>query len=79
MATNKQLICLRDQARSLRHIGTTGNSAECCQGLFDRSTGNDRFQIIADGSSGEALDEMLFASGKLNIKLLGGARDMIER
>src|ERR1700721_4587752 len=26
MARNKQLICLRDQARSLRHIGTTGNS-----------------------------------------------------
>ena len=34
MARNKQLICLRDQARHLRHIGTTGNSAKCCQVLF---------------------------------------------
>jgi hypothetical protein len=34
MARNKQLICLRDQARSLRHIGTTGKSPKCCQVLF---------------------------------------------
>jgi hypothetical protein len=34
MARNKQLICLRDQARSLRHIGTTGKSVKCCQVLF---------------------------------------------
>jgi hypothetical protein len=34
MARNKQLICLRDQAQPLRHIGTTGNSAKCCQVLF---------------------------------------------
>jgi hypothetical protein len=35
MAQEVKLICLRDQARSLRHIGTTGNSAKCCQDLFD--------------------------------------------
>src|ERR1700733_3834828 len=34
MARNKQLICPRDQARPLRHIGTTGKSAKCCQVLF---------------------------------------------
>jgi hypothetical protein len=34
MAQEVKLICLRDQARSLRHIGTTGNSAKCCQVIF---------------------------------------------
>jgi hypothetical protein len=34
MAIEMKLICLRDQARPLRHIGTTGNSAKCCQGLI---------------------------------------------
>jgi hypothetical protein len=35
MAQEVKLICLRDQAQPLRHIGTTGNSAKCCQDLFD--------------------------------------------
>jgi hypothetical protein len=34
MAIEVKVICLRDQARSLRHIGTTGNSVKCCQVLF---------------------------------------------
>ena len=34
MAIEVKLICPRDQARPLRHIGTTGKSAKCCQGLF---------------------------------------------
>jgi hypothetical protein len=37
MAIEVKVICLRDQARSLRHIGTTGNSAKCRQDLFDDS------------------------------------------
>ena len=37
MAQEVKLICLRDQARSLRHIGTTGKSVKCCQDLFDGS------------------------------------------
>jgi hypothetical protein len=27
----------------------------------------------------EALDDMLFAGGKLNVKLLGGAQEMVDR
>jgi hypothetical protein len=38
MAQEVKLICLRDQARPLRHIGTTGKSPKCCQALFDGST-----------------------------------------
>jgi ATP-dependent Clp protease adapter protein ClpS len=34
--------------------------------------------VEADDIS-EALDDMLFAGGKLNVKLLGGAREMVER
>jgi hypothetical protein len=34
-AQEVKVICLRDQARSLRHIGTTGKSAKCRQDLFE--------------------------------------------
>jgi hypothetical protein len=34
MAIEVKLICLRDQAPPLRHIGTTGKSPKCCQDLF---------------------------------------------
>jgi hypothetical protein len=34
MAQEVKLIYLRDQARSLRHIGTTGKSANACQVLI---------------------------------------------
>jgi hypothetical protein len=36
MAVEVKLICLRDQARSLRHIGTTGKSANVCQVLISK-------------------------------------------
>jgi hypothetical protein len=35
--------------------------------------GRDGGATIRSADLGEALDDMLFASGKLNIKLLGGA------
>lgn len=41
------------------------------------SIGRDGGTTVQSTDLGEALDEMLFGSGKLNIKLLGGARDMI--
>jgi ATP-dependent Clp protease adapter protein ClpS len=33
---------------------------------------------VESGDIGEALDDMLFAGGKLNVKLLGGAREMAD-
>jgi hypothetical protein len=36
-AQEVKLICLRDQAQLLRHIGTTGKSPKCCQVLFEGS------------------------------------------
>ncbi len=33
---------------------------------------------IKSADLAEALDEMLFASGKLNVKLLGGARETAQ-
>jgi predicted ester cyclase len=38
MAQEVKLICLRDQAQPLRHIGTTGKAAKCCQDLIAHST-----------------------------------------
>jgi hypothetical protein len=35
-AQEVKVICLRDQAQLLRHIGTTGKSVKCCQDLFLR-------------------------------------------
>jgi ATP-dependent Clp protease adapter protein ClpS len=61
---------------------TKGVSAAFIKELMRRvaqaSIGRDGGTTVQSVDLGEALDEMLFASGKLNIKLLGGARDMIE-
>jgi ATP-dependent Clp protease adapter protein ClpS len=61
---------------------TKGVSAAFIKELMRRvaqaSIGRDGGTTVQTADLGEALDEMLFASGKLNIKLLGGARDMIE-
>jgi ATP-dependent Clp protease adapter protein ClpS len=61
---------------------TKGVSAAFIKELMRRIA---QASIARDGGSsvdtddiGEALDEMLFAGGKLNIKLLGGAREMVE-
>ena len=40
--------------------------------------GRDAGAAIILNDLGEALDDMLFASGKLNIKLLGGARETMQ-
>jgi hypothetical protein len=36
MAQEVKLICLRDQAQPLRHIGTTGNSVNVLSSLISR-------------------------------------------
>jgi hypothetical protein len=46
--------------------------------IAQASIGRDGGTTIQSADLGEALDDMLFASGKLNIKLLGGAQEMIE-
>ena len=57
---------------------TRGVSAAFIKELMRRtaqaSIGRDGGETIGSADLGEALDDMLFASGKLNIKLLGGAR-----
>ena len=37
--------------------------------------GRDGGATISSADLGEALDDMLFASGKLNVRLLGGAQE----
>jgi len=58
---------------------TRGVSAAFIKELMRRtaqaSIGRDGGTTISSADLGEALDDMLFASGKLNIKLLGGAQE----
>jgi len=61
---------------------TKGVSAAFIKELMRRIT---QASIVRDGGTtvesddiSEALDDMLFAGGKLNVKLLGGAREMLE-
>ena len=58
---------------------TAGVSALFIKELMCRSAqagiGRDGGATIRSADLGEALDDMLFASGKLNIKLLGGAQE----
>ena len=56
IAIEMRVICLRDQARPLRHIGTTGNSAKCCQVLISWLDGF--FLPSAIGSSGLLLQQI---------------------
>ena len=59
---------------------TSGVSAAFIKELMRRTAqagiGRDGGTAITSEDLGEALDDMLFASGKLNINLLGGAREM---
>lgn len=59
---------------------TRGVSAAFIKELMRRTAqaaiGRDGGTAITSADLGEALDDMLFASGKLNIKLLGGASEM---
>jgi ATP-dependent 26S proteasome regulatory subunit len=61
---------------------TRGVSAAFIKELIRRiaqaSIGRDGGTTVQSADLSEALDEMLFASGKINIKLLGGAQEMIE-
>ncbi len=34
-------------------------------------------KTVVSGDISEALDDMLFTGGKLNVKLLGGAKEMV--
>jgi hypothetical protein len=50
---------------------------ELMRRVAQASIGRDGGATLQSADLGEALDDMLFASGKLNIKLLGGAKEMI--
>src|SRR3954447_25397302 len=62
---------------------TKGVSAAFVKELMRRiaqaSIARDGGTSVESADIGEALDDMLFAGGKLNVKLLGGAREMVER
>jgi len=59
---------------------TNGVSAAFIKELMRRiaqtSIARDGGSTVASGDVGEALDDMLFAGGRLNVKLLGGAQEM---
>lgn len=59
---------------------TKGVSAAFIKELMRRiaqaSIARDGGTTVESGDIGEALDDMLFAGGKLNVKLLGGAKEM---
>ena len=59
---------------------TEGVSAAFIKELMRRiaqaSIARDGGATVGSGDIGEALDDMLFAGGKLNVRLLGGAREM---
>ena len=61
---------------------TRGVSAAFIKELMRRTAqagiGRDGGAAIKSADLGEAIDDMLFASGKLNIKLLGGAREIAQ-
>ena len=61
---------------------TRGVSAAFIEGLMRRTAqaaiGRDGGMAIKSADLGEALDDMLFASGKLNIKLLGGMHETAQ-
>jgi ATP-dependent Clp protease adapter protein ClpS len=61
---------------------TKGVSAAFIKELMRRvaqaSIARDGGTTVESGDIGKALDDMLFAGGRLNIKLLGGAREMVH-
>ena len=61
---------------------TKGVSAAFIKELMRRvaqaSIARDGGISVESGDIGEALDDMLFAGGKLNVKLLGGAQEMVD-
>jgi hypothetical protein len=61
---------------------TRGVSAAFIKELMRRiaqaSIARDSGTSVVTGDIGEALDDMLFSGGKLNVKLLGGAQELVE-
>jgi ATP-dependent Clp protease adapter protein ClpS len=61
---------------------TKGVSAAFIKELMRRvaqaSIARDGGTTVESGDISEALDDMLFAGGKLNVKLLGGAKEMVD-
>jgi ATP-dependent 26S proteasome regulatory subunit len=61
---------------------TRGVSAAFIKELMRRiaqaSIARDGGSSVETGDIGEALDDMLFSGGKLNVKLLGGAQELVE-
>ncbi|MDP1866232.1 MAG: ATP-dependent Clp protease adaptor ClpS [Bradyrhizobium sp.] len=61
---------------------TRGVSAAFVKELMRRiaqaSIARDSGTSVVTGDISEALDDMLFSGGKLNVRLLGGAREMVE-
>ena len=61
---------------------TKGVSAAFIKELMRRiaqaSIARDGGATVESGDISEALDDMLFAGGKLNVKLLGGAKEMVD-
>jgi ATP-dependent 26S proteasome regulatory subunit len=61
---------------------TKGVSAAFIKELMRRiaqaSIARDRGTTVESDDISEALDDMLFAGGKLNVKLLGGAQAMVD-
>ena len=45
--------------------------------IAQASIARDGGTSVESGDIGEALDDMLFAGGKLNVTLLGGAQEMV--
>ena len=56
---------------------TAPASKELMRRIAQASIARDGGTSVESGDIGEALDDMLFAGGKLNVKLLGGAREMV--
>jgi ATP-dependent Clp protease adapter protein ClpS len=60
---------------------TQGVSAAFIKEMMRRvaqaSIARDGGKTVVSGDIGEALDDMLFTGGKLNVKLLGGAKEMV--
>jgi len=60
---------------------TEGVSAAFIKEMMRRvaqaSIARDGGKTVESGDIGEALDDMLFTGGKLNVKLLGGAKEMV--
>jgi ATP-dependent 26S proteasome regulatory subunit len=51
---------------------------ELTRRIAQASIARDGGTTVISSDISEALDDMLFAGGKLNVKLLGGAREMVE-